>query len=808
MNASSKSSNKKSSQSRSNNKTKEKSINTQPEQELKQETPMVQEEAAAAKADAPEKAAAQPAKTTRARKPRGSASSSAAKKGTATAKETAKPAKKTRASAKKKTGTTASNTQPEEPSKASENNLTPVLAGKDLVESKAKDRGMTQVTPTEKRIVKTEQKEKTLVTSSPASTAMASQPPKELRLTTVSSPNATLPQAGVQGVALDVDAEAEFNQRLEQHYDELKWLYTDLYDEIQPLEDLIGNLRIIYVKERKPALKALDRARLQNLDWYRGKALRGALLDVGRFAENLEGVGQKLDYLKGRRINLLHLLPLFETPSYAMDPYVITDFRSIKKELGTPAQLEELADRCRAEGLSLSLDFVMNHTADNHEWALRAKAGDPAYQSRYICYSDHDFVSQYERTMPGAFTYDEGLHRYVMTTFGRHSWDLNYKNPVVFNEMVYHLLYWANRGVEVFRLDALPCIWKQFGTNCHDLPQVHSIARMLRIICDIVCPAVLLNAEAAVAPAQATPYFGSPDKPECHLVANTSTSAYIWNSLATRDVRMLREQIDKMDCSGTNHTYVNTLRDHNSIEWHLDDDAIRRYGFDPYLHRKFLNDFFAGTYPDSFSRGELYRYNPLTGEAENCGTTASFCGLEKALLDQDEEAISIAINRQLMLYALLAFLPGIPMIYSGDELGQTNNYSYKEDPQLAANSIYLQRGTFDWQAAQQSMDASTVPGRLGRGLLPIQTLSSQYAVLSDSARCFTFDTGDLNVLAVARQYKDEQVIGLFNFCEGSKELSLPDGGSYTDLFTNATVSPEKITLKPYQYLWLTKRQLG
>lgn len=483
--------------------------------------------------------------------------------------------------------------------------------------------------------------------------------------------------------------EQEFERRMARHYDELKWLYCELYENrMDMFEDLCKNLKNIYA-DRKADLKKQDRVREQDPEWYKKNDILGMMMYVNAFAGNLKGVKEKLDYVQESNVNYLHLMPLLESPEGKSDGgYAVSDFRKVQPELGTMEDLESLADECRKKGISLCMDFVMNHTSEEHEWAKRARAGEREYMDRYYFYDNYDVPSQFEQTVPqvfpttapGNFTWLDDMKKFVMTTFYPYQWDLNYWNPVVMNEMVYNMLNLTNKGIDVIRIDAVPYIWKQLGTNCRNLPQVHNIVRMMRMICEIVCPGVLLLGEVVMEPEKVVPYFGSVEKPECHMLYNVTTMATTWNTVATRDARLLRQQMDIINRLPKDYVFLNYLRCHDDIGWGLDYGWLGQFGINEVAHKKYLSDFFTGKYENSFARGELYNADPASGDARQCGTTASLCGIEKAAYEKDEEATKRAIRYDLTLHAYMLTQSGIPVIYSGDEIGQENDYTYHEDP--------------------------------------------------------------------------------------------------------------------------------
>lgn len=607
--------------------------------------------------------------------------------------------------------------------------------------------------------------------------------------------------------------EQTFRARLERHLDELKWLYMELYDDEAQFAYLLEQLHQFY-KERKPALKRLDERREQDGDWYRKPGMTGMMLYVEQFAGTLAGVREKLDYIRRCGVNYLHLMPLLDTPAGRSDGgYAVADFRKVQPKLGTMEDLETLADACRRRGISLCLDFVMNHTSEDHEWAKRARAGEKEYQDRYFFFGDGSMPAQYERTVPqvfpttapGNFTWLPETGRYVMTTFYPYQWDLNYRNPVVFGEMMFNLLYLANRGIDVIRIDAVPYIWKQLGTNCRNLPQVHTIVRIMRMICEIVCPGTVLLGEVVMEPDKVAPYFGTVEKPECHMLYNVTTMATTWHTLAARDVRLLKHQMEIVGSLPPEYTFLNYLRCHDDIGWGLDYPLLKTWGMEQVPHKKFLNDYFTGKRADSVSRGELYNEDPVTGDARFCGTAASMCGIEKAGFENDQAAMETAIRTDVMLHAFMLFLSGIPMIYSGDEIGQVNDYSYHDDPLKAADSRYIHRGSFPWDLVERIDLPGTVQNGIFHGLRKLEMIRAQHPAFDVSASFGTLDTGDDAALGLVRESGGERIIGIFNFSGQQRNIRVSgEEGRYEDLLDGAIREMPQAELVAYGFCWLKR----
>lgn len=608
----------------------------------------------------------------------------------------------------------------------------------------------------------------------------------------------------------------EFEQRFSKHYDELKWLYCELYENrMDAFEDLCGQLWYWY-KERKADLKKLDRKCEKNPDWYKANNLLGMMMYVDAFAGNLKGVEEKLDYIKSCNVNYLHLMPLLESPKGRNDGgYAVADFRRVQPELGTMEDLEELADKCRKEGINICLDFVMNHTSEDHEWAKKARQGDPEYQRRYYFYDNYDLPAQFEKTVPqvfpttapGNFTWLSDMNKFVMTTFYPYQWDLNYWNPTVFNEMVYNMLNLTNKGINIIRIDAVPYIWKVLGTNCRNLPQVHNIVRMMRMICEIVCPAVILLGEVVMEPSKVVPYFGSVEKPECHMLYNVTTMASTWHTVATGDVRLLRRQMDIVSGLPKEYVFLNYLRCHDDIGWGLDYAYLEQFGIKEVPHKKYLNDFLTGQINESFGRGELYNSDPSSGDARLCGTTASLCGIEKAAYERNEEAMEQAVRFDLMLHAYMFVQSGIPVLYSGDEIGQLNDYSYHEDPDKCQDSRYIHRGRFQWDLAEKKKEKGTLQNQLFETLSAMEEIRFSHKVFDGRANVWTLDTWDNAVLGVGRWLDGEKLIALFNFSNQDKMAWINENdGVYTDLLTGIKMEAKEVQIPAYGVWWLYKKE--
>ncbi len=608
-----------------------------------------------------------------------------------------------------------------------------------------------------------------------------------------------------------------FQERFDRFYDELQWLYCELYADNpyvrMHLDDLCSRIREYY-EERPADLKASDRKREADPDWYKRNDLLGMMMYVNAFSKTLSGLEEHLDYLRECNVNYLHLMPLLASPAGRSDGgYAVSDFRSVQPELGTIEDFARVTGACHRQGINVCLDFVMNHTSEDHEWAKRARAGEKEYQDRFFFFDTFDIPALYEQTCPqvfpttapGNFTWVPDCQKHVMTTFYPYQWDLNYRNPIVLNEMICNMLFLANQGVDIVRLDAVPYIWKQIGTTCRNLPQVHTIVRIMRMICEIVCPGVLLLGEVVMAPDKVVPYFGTVEKPECHMLYNVTTMASTWHTVATRDVSLLRRQMDIVASLPRGYIFQNYLRCHDDIGWGLDYEYLQNFGMQEAPHKKYLNDFFTGLFPGSFGRGELYNDDPRLQDARLCGTTASLCGIEKYGFEGNRAGVELSVRYVITLHAFMFSQSGIPVLYSGDEIGMLNDYTYKKDPDKAPDSRYLHRGDFRWDLAGNRNDPKTVQGMIFPALLKLEKIRSSHAVFNADAALRTLDTWDPSILAVVRETETEKFIGIYNFSEQDKVAWInEEDGTYTDLISGQQLEARGVMIPAFGCYWLLR----
>ena len=624
---------------------------------------------------------------------------------------------------------------------------------------------------------------------------------------------AALREAEAAQKAREDAIEATYRKRFDRHFEELRWLYMELYGNSSMFAELCDNMKRFYM-ERNTNLRASDASREKRPDWYKQNDMMGMMFYIDNFAGNMKGVQEKLDYVEQCGVNYIHLMPFLDTPEGRSDGgYAVSDFRKVQEKLGTMEDLEHLTAACHEKDINVCMDFVMNHTSEDHEWAKRARQGDGEYMSRYFFFDNWDIPAKYEQTVPqvfpttapGNFTWLPDAGHFVMTSFYPYQWDLNYRNPRVFNEMMYNFLFLANKGIDIVRIDAVPYIWKELGTTCRNLQQVHTIVRMMRMIGEIVCPGILLLGEVVMEPEKVVPYFGTVEKPECHMLYNVTTMATTWHTVATRDVSLLKKQLDIVDSLPKDYVFLNYLRCHDDIGWGLDYATLEQEGMMERSHKQYLNDYFQGYAGNSTSRGELYNADPVTGDARFCGTTASMCGIEKAGFEQNPVAMDLAIRKDLMLHAYMFMQSGIPVLYSGDEIAQVNDYTYKDDPNKVADSRYIHRGVMHWDLAEKRNDPSTVEGKMFLGLQKLEQIRKEEKAFVSYADTWTVETWEKGVLCIGRFYDGEKIYGLFNFSEYDKTAWINENdGLYVDLISGQKMKACGVNIPAFGYYYLKK----
>jgi amylosucrase len=604
-------------------------------------------------------------------------------------------------------------------------------------------------------------------------------------------------------------------------------LYGEREDFREQLFSLVETLALRYL-ERAPHLRASDMAREKNYNWFLSQKWVGMALYCDRFADNLNDLRTKLSYLQDLGVNLLHVMPILDCPPDASDGgYAVRDYLKVDARVGTTEDVETLAATLTQRDMLLVLDVVVNHTSDEHEWAKRARQGDKKYQDYYYVFDDRTLPDAYEQGMPevfplqapGNFTWDEAMGKWVMTVFNTYQWDLNYRNPEVLIEMINVILFWANKGVDILRLDAVAFLWKKIGSSCQNEREAHLLLQLMKDCCQVTAPGVLFIAEAIVAPSEVSKYFGEDaiNAKECEIAYNATFMALLWDAVATKNARLLNQGVKNLPVKLERATWLNYVRCHDDIGLGFDDRDISLAGYDPRQHRHFLIEYFTGRFENSPARGLPFGVNTKTGDARFTGSLASLVGLQSALESQNEQAIDAAIKTIVLLHSMILSFGGIPLIYYGDAIGTLNDMAYMTDPFKANDTRWAHRSHFDWTKAEKRHQTGSVEQKLFNALKRLITLRKELVAFADFDNRQLLSVKNLNLLAFLRtdpKSSHNKVLVVGNFNTEPQTLAMAEL-SACPLFLNQDVKDlvtgerlkldnHSLVIPPLSFYWLSE----
>ena len=605
-------------------------------------------------------------------------------------------------------------------------------------------------------------------------------------------------------------------------------LYGDRPDFADQAQRLVETMARQYIR-RPQALRAIDIERERDFSWFLHQKWVGMALYSEGFGVNLRGVGDKLAYFQELGINLIHIMPVMKCPEGRSDGgYAVSDFRAVDPRVGTLEDLQQLAKKTRQREILLTLDVVLNHTSDEHEWAQRARAGEDYYRNFYYIYPNRNVPDMFEQSMPeifpetapGNFTWNETMERWVMTVFNDYQWDLNYSNPAVFIEMLDIVLYWANQGADILRLDAVAFLWKKIGSTCQNEREAHLILQLMKDCAQVTAPGVLFIAEAIVAPVEVIKYFGEDAviAKECEIAYNATFMALMWDAVATKNAKLLNQGIKSLPVKLERATWLNYIRCHDDIGLGFDDRDIELAGYDPANHRQYLVDYFTGRYEGSHARGRPFGQNNRTGDSRISGSLASLVGLDYALETSDDEACYDAINIILLLHAMIMSFGGIPLLYYGDEIGTVNDDSYLNDPHKSTDSRWMHRPTIDWDKAARRNQPGTIEYRIFTALKRMIAVRGEISVFADfnNRELIEVENSDLFVFERYNWIsRHDSVLVVANFDRQPHSLKLDEletwgrinYGRLVDLFTGGQPDMVNHTLviPGFSFYWLAEK---
>jgi len=602
-------------------------------------------------------------------------------------------------------------------------------------------------------------------------------------------------------------------------------LYGDRPDFKQQLHKLVETLTRQYI-QRSPDLKKLDLAREKDHNWFLSQKWIGFALYCQEFAGDLEGLQSRLNYLQDLGVNMLHIMPILDCPKGRSDGgYAVRDFRKIYEKIGSLETLASLVENLKKREILLTLDVVVNHTSDEHEWAQKARQGDKKYQDYYFVFDDREIPDMYEQSMPevfpenapGNFTWDAEMGKWVMTVFNEYQWDLNYKNPEVFIEMLDIILFWANQGADIVRLDAVAFLWKKIGSTCQNEREAHLILQLMKDCCQVTAPGVLFIAEAIVAPIEIIKYFGEDaiNAKECEMAYNATMMALLWEAVATKKTTLLNKGIKSIPNKLERATWINYIRCHDDIGLGFDDNDIRLAGYDPKQHRHFLIDYFTGNRDDSDATGMAFGLNGKTGDARIAGSLASLAGLEKALKNNDAEATNRSISTILLLHSVIMSFGGMPLIYYGDAIGTLNDNTYLDDELKYHDSRWIHRPKMDWSKAELRKQNGTVENRIFSGIKKMIAVRKEIVAFADHNNRELIDVDNPHLFIFSRfeiQHSQSRVLVICNFdiapqaldIEPLRRLGFLKLANVQDLYSGESFSTleDQLVIPPLSFYWL------
>lgn len=590
---------------------------------------------------------------------------------------------------------------------------------------------------------------------------------------------------------------------------------------------LVETLARQYI-QRPDALKMLDIDRENDHNWFLNQQWVGMALYSAGFSDNLAGVADKTPYFQELGVNLVHIMPILECPTGKSDGgYAVSNFRQIDDRVGTLEDLQRVSSEFRKRDILLTLDVVLNHTSNEHDWAKRAIAGEQKYQDYYYMFDNREIPDIFEQSMPeifpetapGNFTWNETLQQWVMTVFNDYQWDLNYSNPAVFIEMLDVILFWINQGADVVRLDAVAFIWKKMGTICQNEREAHLLLQLMKDCCQVTAPGALFIAEAIVAPVEITKYFGEDAiiAKECEIAYNATLMALLWDALATRNSRLLYQGLKSLPDKLERATWLNYVRCHDDIGLGFDDNDVRQVDYEPNAHRRFLVDFYTGQFKDSIASGVPFMRNDKTGDARIAGSLASLVGLETAVKTDDHKAIDIALNKIILMHSVIFSFGGIPLLYYGDEIATFNDYSYLDQADKANDSRWIHRPKIDWLRAESRNKQGTVEHGVFSALKKMIAIRKETSAFADFNNRQLVDTTNPQVFSFIRydhNRPSERVLVICNFSEQSQRIEMDKlsaagfgiYGQVYDLYSGKrpTQFNNQLVIQPCLFYWLSE----
>ncbi len=531
----------------------------------------------------------------------------------------------------------------------------------------------------------------------------------------------------------------------------------------------------------------------QEPEWYKDAIVYSLYVDL--FNKDFTGLTKKLDYIQQLGVNCLWLLPILDSPMRDAG-FDIRRYTKVRDDLlGLPAGASEeekkavfrtFLHEAHNRGIRVIFDIAMNHTSDEHPWFLESRKGPGnAYRDYYIWNKDTNRYTETRLLFKGMedSNWEPDGDWYYFHRFFSFQPDLNYRNPDVLTAMCSNLLYWVGEGVDGFRADAIPYLWKEEGTDCENLPQTHTIVKLFRAVLDYIRPNTLLLAEACQQPVEVVKYFGDGD--ECHAGYHFPLMPQLFKAIAMENNEPVRHTLSNEVTPSIPEKaqWFTFLRCHDELSLELvyvsEEDRA-------YIHKHYCHQ------PEwDFRVGE--------------GISARL----SELMLRNPDKIALA-------FSIMLTLPGTPIIYYGDEFGKLNDEAYyhqKIKETGKDDTRFLVRGKIDWQQTERDLeDENSFTGRVfGRVSRQVQVRKQHKAFGRGSLSHVGVANPDgkvnKHILAYIRKYQNQRILVINNLSSAAQtfKIHVQPEISWIDLFGTSGDYDEKnqyLSMAPYAYLWL------
>ncbi len=587
----------------------------------------------------------------------------------------------------------------------------------------------------------------------------------------------------------------------------LKSLYPSSREDFgRKLHDIIS----VYKNKRPNSLKKWDK-RIEKL-WYKQNNNIMYILYADLFncddkeGDKLKGLINRLNYLKELGVTNIHILPCLKNSGDA--GFAVDSYRDIDYRIGTINDFKRLTNEAHKKGIMITFDLVLNHTSDKHKWAKKLKAGSKKYRNYYIIdetktgKSWEKVIDIFPEFAPGHWDYIPEIDEYVWATFysrypfkGKKyndfsQWDLNYRNPDVLLGMIENILFLANCGVDVFRFDAIPHMWKEKGTDCFSSPQVYKVIQIFRYALEKAAPKSAILVEACVGIKQLNKYFNN---------GNTAQLAYdfilmpaLWYSMIKKESVSLKKVLNRRRKIPDYCEWITFDVNHDEVSFLTLGEIFKgRDGIEAtrYLFRNLT----------SKDKGIPFRFKPKIDKYGNAvsGTKWSLLGGDIAKGGKDK---SVVVKKIMLMNAFKLSVGGIPQFYQGEELGLSNNYAYKDNPIKKMDSRFIKRLEITDKMRQKRKQEGTRENEIFNKLKKLISIRKKYNIFGNGK--FKLLKSNKYMLCFERKNKNEKLLVLINFLNKKQKYYL--NSDYKDIIHSATLKRGNLTIGAYEFRWLCK----